>query len=129
VTTNAVHRSREMSPATRATSARSDQVKRAQPTWRRRTAAWWRSTRISASLGEGVPPRQPRESEGAMGQAVEEGEHNGVAASPTPSWLVKAVVGSFWTPNVPGQSGTGPARASRTGDPGPRSSPSDILRV
>jgi hypothetical protein len=36
-------------PASRAMSVRSDQVKRARPTWRRRTASWLRNTRVSTS--------------------------------------------------------------------------------
>jgi len=34
----------------RATSARADQVERARLTWRQRTATWWRTGRISASV-------------------------------------------------------------------------------
>ena len=37
-------------PALNTMSARPDQVKRARPTWRSRTAGWWRKTRISASF-------------------------------------------------------------------------------
>src|ERR1019366_3169054 len=50
VTRNKLQRWRGTRPARRATSARWDQVKRGRGTWRRSTASWWRSTRISASF-------------------------------------------------------------------------------
>jgi len=96
VTRNAVHRSGGMRPASRAMSARSDQLKRARPTWRRRTASWRRSTRISASLAIVsllTNPRSPKcdRPGGRRRRAPRR------AASPTRSWLVKALAGSFWT--------------------------------
>jgi len=48
-------------------------------------------------LRERVSPRQLERSKGSMDQALEEGEHHGVAASLTPSWQVKTVAGRFWT--------------------------------
>ena len=47
---NEHQRSRGTRPASSAIGSRSDQVKRGRAAWRRSTASWCRSTRISASL-------------------------------------------------------------------------------
>src|ERR1019366_8423041 len=47
---NDPQRSRGTRLASMLISARSDQVSRGRATWRRSTASWWRSTRISASF-------------------------------------------------------------------------------
>jgi len=58
----------------RATSAQSDQAKRARPTWHQRTASSWRKTRISASLR--WRPSSPRGGpRGWMDEFIQDGEH------------------------------------------------------
>jgi len=96
VTTNAVHGCCGMRPAGRAISARSDQVKRARPTWRPKTATWWRNTKISASFANVSVLANPR---GPKARWTRRKRSRAAlrAASPTPSWLVKTVAGSFWT--------------------------------
>jgi hypothetical protein len=76
VTTNAVHRSRGMRPASRAISqcpVRPGEAGAADLA--SKDCHLVAQHKDLGVLGERVPPRQPEESEGAMDQAVEEGEH------------------------------------------------------
>ena len=92
MTRKAAHRSRGTSRARALTIARSDQVKRGRATWRRSTASWWRSTRISASLAHGIHPVDPEQLDDAADETVEEGERHGRRASLSLSCLVKLAI-------------------------------------
>jgi hypothetical protein len=77
VTRNAVHRSRGIEASERATSARSDQGEAGSADLATKGCHLVAQDEDLGVLGGGVPSRQPKESEGAMDQALEEGEHHG----------------------------------------------------